>query len=129
MTISNVRRKVWTSEGKIYVQDPPVSTYDVADGIYRLITFDDGDTTPDVTNGVIFKTANTSDTTITDFDGSEGDGHRILIVIDDDYTTIAHNANINMPGDHTRKFSQHEMAEFVSIGGVWIGRLSASGAY
>ena len=123
MITSNERRRVWTSEGKIYVQDQPVITYDVSDGIYRLKTFANKDATPDVTNGVIFKTANTSNTTITDFDGSMGDGHRIMIVIYDDYTTIAHNENINMPGDVSVKFNKYEIAEFVSVGGVWIGRI------
>ena len=130
MTITNVRRTVWTSEGYIYVQDPPVSTYDCADGIYRLITFDANDATPSVANGVIFATANTEATTITDFDDTEGDGHRIMVLINDAYTTIAHDsAKIEMPGDHNRTFNKYEIFEAISLGGVWIARLSAAGVY
>lgn len=69
-----------------------------ATGVIRnnaVITFADGDTTPSVSGGNSFKTANTSPTTITNFD----DGaltQRININILDTNTTIANNATIDL---------------------------------
>lgn len=48
-------------------------------------TFTDGDATPSIANYAVFKTANTSDTTITDFDGGI-DGQEITVIVDDEYT-------------------------------------------
>ena len=52
-----------------------------------VITFSQGDGTPSVLNGHVFKTANTSSRTITDFDqGNEG--QKITVIINDTFTTI-----------------------------------------
>lgn len=128
--VSNVRRSVWTSEGKIYVQDEGITIRN-ARGTARMRTFVDGDTTPSVADEVEFRTANTGAVvTITDFDDSEGDGHRIYVMIDDVYTKVAHDATkINMPGDSDRLFQQYEMLECVSMDGIWVCRLAPSGAY
>jgi len=53
----------------------------------EVITFTDGDATPDVGNGNIFKTANTGATTITMFDGGSN-GQVIHVIIADANTTI-----------------------------------------
>lgn len=124
MTVKNVRRTVWTNGGKIYVQDPPCdSSVGVAEGVYTMITFTDGDTTPTVANNVMFRTNNSSGTTITNFDNGEGNGHRIVILFDDSNTTIAHDtAKIRMPGGKDYKFTQYQTAEFILLGSVWICR-------
>ena len=53
----------------------------------EAIAFTDADATPDVGNGNFFKTANTSATTITMFDGGSN-GQIINVLIADAYTTI-----------------------------------------
>lgn len=123
----SVRRTVWTSEGNIYVQNPVASDYSSIDGIYRLKTFTANDATPAVSGGVVFRTANSSGTTITDFDGTEGNGHHIYVIIDDTYTTIAHSSDINMPGDRTLGMQEGEVIEFFSLDGVWIGKVGLKG--
>jgi hypothetical protein len=57
-------------------------------GIEEVVdSFLDGDGTPPVIGGHIFKTANTSGRTITDFDGGN-EGQRITVIINDVNTTI-----------------------------------------
>lgn len=53
----------------------------------EVIAFTDGDATPDVGDGNIFKTANTGATTITMFDGGSN-GQIINVIIGDVDTTI-----------------------------------------
>ena len=60
----------------------------VADKTKFLSTFAIGDTTPSVKNGRIFKTNNTTYTTITAFDDSYK-GQEIKVIIGDSYTSIA----------------------------------------
>jgi hypothetical protein len=52
-----------------------------------VTAFANGDTTPSVVNGNVFKTANTATTVITDFDGYV-EGQEITVLINDDYTEI-----------------------------------------
>jgi len=58
-------------------------------GDTTLNTFTDGDTTPDVTSGMVFVTANTSTTVITNLDHDDST-KQITILIGDDYTSFAH---------------------------------------
>ena len=67
----------------------PGGTLVTMDGVEAtgIVTFADGDTTPDVSGGRVFKTANTGATTIADFDlGKEG--KTIKVIIGDVNTTI-----------------------------------------
>lgn len=50
-------------------------------------TFADGDTTPDISGFNVWKTANTSATTISNFDGATG-GEQIFVIINDSNTAI-----------------------------------------
>ena len=58
-----------------------------------VITITDGDTTPDVQGGKVFKTANTGATSITTFDNAFVD-QEITIIFGDANTTIATSGNI-----------------------------------
>ena len=64
-------------------------------------TFTNGDTTPDISSGNDFKTANTGATTITDFDNPSPDGQPITIIFGDANTTIQASASIVLQGGQT----------------------------
>ena len=107
------RRTVSEISGVIYVQNS--GTTDAPSG-----SFTANDATPSVLSGKYFRTANTVATTITDFDGTSGDFHHIVVYINDAYTTIAHDATkIDMPGAIDQTFLAGDIIEFMSIGGVW----------
>lgn len=55
---------------------------------YEIVLLTDGDTTPDVTAGNIFKTANTAPVQITALDGLGTAGKKYRIIIGDVFTTI-----------------------------------------
>ncbi|MFN3075385.1 MAG: hypothetical protein ABT940_00615 [Alphaproteobacteria bacterium] len=63
--------------------------YTLIDAVYKHtpVTFTNGDATPAVSGGTVFKTANTAPTTITMFD-SGVDGQTIWVLINDANTTI-----------------------------------------
>ena len=108
------RRTVTESGVYTYIDDVTVGS-----SVISATTFTDEDTTPSVP-GKYFKTANTSSTTITDFDDASGDFHHIVIYINDAYTTIAHDATkIDMPGGVSQTFLAGDVIEGISIGGVW----------
>ena len=92
------------------------------DTVSAFLTFTDGDLTPAVNGGRKFRTANSTAKTITDFDGVTTDGYEILVMFGDSKTTIAHNANIDMPSGVSRKFFTNDMMDFTYYGGVWFGR-------
>ena len=88
--------------------------------VSSFVTFTANDATPSVISGRYFQTANTVATTITDFDNTTGDGHHLVIYINDAYTTIAHDATkIDMPGEIDQTFLAGDVIEFMSVGGVW----------
>ena len=112
---TNNRRTTTEVNNVTYIQD--IYEISVAD----MNTFSDGDTTPTIVGGKHWKTANTGATTITDFDDTPGDGYHIRVYINDDYTTISHNANIDLPGGTSQTFLTGDVMEFLSVGGVWKG--------
>lgn len=63
--------------------------YTLIDPVHKntVVTFTDGDTTPAVSSGTVFKTANTAATVISMFD-SGVDGQIIWVLINDANTTI-----------------------------------------
>ena len=73
---------------------------DLVDEYYDLTTFTAQDATPSITGGKYFLTANTSAKTITDFDDHPTGSYRkvIWIHVNDDYTTIDHNSNLDCGG-------------------------------
>lgn len=84
------------------------------------ITFTDGDDTPSVAAGLLFKTANTTPTTITDFDLPAYDGQHIIVYFGDGVTTITHDVTkISLEGGINRTFLTGDMLEFINNGGVW----------
>ena len=89
-----------------------------------LITFADGDTSPDVLGGNVFKTANTVATSITTFD-SEIAGHNITIIIGDTNTTFVHGAGVMLlSGTINWTPAPGDTITLVSDGTVWyeVGR-------
>lgn len=81
-------RRLDNATGRIVVIGPSGSwTWSKQFDSYEPVTFADGDTTPSVAQGRIFKTANTGATTYTMLDdGSEGE--TIMFLFDDSNTTI-----------------------------------------
>jgi len=80
----------------------------------------DGDTTPDVSGGTFFKTANTGATLITDFDGNTDAW--IVVRADDANTTIVHDATkIKLSGGISIPMSAGDVLMFAedSATGVW----------
>jgi len=86
-------------------------------GAITWSTFVDGDTTPDVSATIGFKTANTSPTTITDFDVATN--KMIIINAGDDDTTIQSNANINLNAGSDLDLKADDVVTFVHDGSTW----------
>lgn len=80
-------------------------------------TFAVGDETPSVIGGGIFRTANTSTTTITNFrNGAEGE--RVTILVDAN-TTVQNSANVKLAGGSNFVGTSNDILELVDIGGIW----------
>lgn len=93
-----VRSQDW-DDMVAYVKSLLLRTGGTMTGAFILAggAFADGDATPDVSSGNVFLTANTSPTTITDFDG--GVNRQIISVeFGDINTTIQAGASIRMQG-------------------------------
>lgn len=87
--------------------------------LIRLVdTFTDGDTTPDITNALIWTTANTGATTITDLDG-DIQGDRRIIIFKDNNTTLQHNANILLTGNKDFITKINDVIELVRSDDAW----------
>ena len=111
---SNGRRVVSIVDGVITVQN--ARALDVAD----IITFTDGDTTPSVGDGEVFQTANTAACSITDFDDTLGNGHKITVAAGDALTKIVHNVTkISLDGSVDWDMVEGEVLVALSIDGVW----------
>ena len=91
----------------------------------EVITLTDGDTTPDVSAGNAFKTANTSATTITQFDGGV-EGQDLLLVFGDGDTTIDFASGVNITGNGGADFNgaAGDTILFVRHDGIWRGFIS-----
>ena len=90
----------------------------------RKRIFTDNATTPSVSNGNIFYTANTGATTITNFTGSI-DNKEITIVFTDNVTTVQNNANIFLAGATNFVATPNDALRLMwamEIGWVEIGR-------
>lgn len=91
--------------------------YYYEDARNRVITIPDGDTTPDVQDGRVFKTANTSGATaITDFDNAF-DGQVITVIIGDANTSIADSGNFKLAGAFSP--NADDVIQLVHSGGIW----------
>jgi len=87
-------------------------------------TFVDGDTTPSVANSNVFRTANTSATSIIQFDDGI-DGQEITVIFGDSNTTIVHNSTaatypILLKGGVSITPSTNTAIKFVFSGNRWI---------
>ena len=68
----------------------------------------DGDATPSVASGIVFKTLNTTATDITYFDGGFA-GQMIIVFADDENTTIVHNPGyIILEGGQSITFNKNQ---------------------
>jgi len=113
MSTGDTGRTATRSEGIITINDSSNAT------VTGFVTFTDGDVTPDVSAGRKFRTGNTSAKTITNFDGVTTDGYEILVMFGDDYTTVAHSSNIDMPSAVNRNFLTNDMMRFTYYNGTW----------
>jgi len=78
----------------------------------KIVTFADNATTPSITGGTRFRTANTGATTIVDLP-SPVDGQRVSIVFTDNLTTIANNENIKLQGAVNFVATQNDMITLI----------------
>lgn len=85
--------------------------------IRRAIT--DGDTTPDVSGGTCFYTANTGATTITDFDGISSPAF-IMLEFGDGNTTVQSNGNIKLQFGQDFTGAQYDMMILTYNGTLWL---------
>lgn len=94
--------------------------------------FIDGDATPSVGNTypTTFRTANTGPTTITNFDDGFN-GQEFVLVINDVYTTIAHNANVILDGGKAWAPTIGTVLSFRRDGATWreTSGVRSSGTY
>jgi len=108
--------------------DLDVASHVLIDAIFKNapVVFADGDTTPAVTSGTVFKTANTGATVISFFDGGYA-GQRIYVVINDAHTTVdfsGTNLSGNAGADWTPSVGDLLQAVFISP--KWYCTLSTS---
>ncbi|GAG69348.1 unnamed protein product, partial [marine sediment metagenome] len=85
----------------------------------NFFEFAEDDTTPTVASGVLFRTANANNITITDFNGGTP-GQRIYLLIDDDHTTIGGSPDIQGGGRlPTRSNLEDMLLSFTHVNGIW----------
>ena len=84
----------------------------------NIITFADGDTTPSVLESNIFKTNNSSATSITTLDDGSP-GQKITVIFGDSNTTIVHGSGIILNGGTNVTPSANSVMEFVYDGTEW----------
>ena len=96
------------------------STDDINFGPIEMtwVTFDDGDTTPDVSGGSYFRTNNSSATTITDFETSTD--VQIVVKAGDNNTTIQHSAGVvELQGEASLAMNEGDTITLVHDNGIW----------
>ena len=109
--------------------------YGTASATSGLTIFTPGDTTPDVTNGCFFQTANTSATTITYFDlGGQGgipttahNGKLITVLFQDAVTTIQNGGNMYLSTVQAA-VPANTVMDFLFWNSSWIERSRAANA-
>lgn len=87
---------------------------------YHVDTFAANDATPDVSDADMWQTANALATTITQFDGMVP-GRKYLIRIADANTTLAHGANLILPGGgmpSTLSYDVNDILQIASFDGT-----------
>ena len=92
--------------------------------------FTSGDTTPDVTNGCLFYTLNTSTTTITHFDltnvsasgnvSGHFEGKLIKVIFLDTATTITPSGRMILQSDSSNTFRVNSSSDFVYHNSAWL---------
>lgn len=87
-----------------------------------MIPFGDGDTTPSILAGNWFTTANSTATTITDFEDVPvgGGAQEIHIFVGDGNTTLANNGNIRTTTNTAKALSPNSVSKLVWTGSRWI---------
>lgn len=84
-----------------------------------IINFADGDTSPSVKNGCLFRTANTGGTSITFFDDGYL-GQEITVIFNDANTTMVNATTMMMLGNTDKTFAAKDIATFIkTVGNVW----------
>jgi len=98
---------------------------EVSNNTSDVVEFDANDATPSVKYGEVFTTANTSGTTITNFDNGQA-GDRIKVIIADDNTAFDFTSNANMKGNAGRDWYPQTGDHVVCVksGSVWYCEVS-----
>lgn len=106
------------SGGKqILVKDGLMTRWGYKEGS-QLVTFADGDTTPSVANGNVFKTSNSSATTVTGFDDGSA-GQVITVIFMDNNTTLDHSATLRLEGSVDWSPPAYSVINLVYDGSGW----------
>jgi len=120
-TVSTSRRLATLVDGIVYVDEMQATDIQLVQEAFRGQTFVDGDTTPDVSTGFVFQTANTAATSITGFDNALYDGHAITVFFSDGNTTLVNSASLSLQGGMDITPSAGDVLVFITWGGVWYG--------
>jgi len=109
------KRTITRFNGVNYLDDA-----EVIPGATSPYTFTAGDTTPSIAGPMLFKTANTATTSITNFDNPEGQLKHIIVFIADAYTKIIHDvAKIDIVGDADLTLVAGDVVDAIYVGTVW----------
>jgi hypothetical protein len=109
-------RSVSAATGEIDSTTEGGSSFITGNG--NFFDFADGDTTPSVAGGTLFRTANTGATTITDFDDGTP-GQVIHLVINDDNTEIDNSADIQLDPRTDTTYDSGRSIMLIHVNGVW----------
>lgn len=82
-----------------------------------VVTFVDGDTTPSVGGGAVFVTANTGNTSVTQFDNGTP-GQRVVVVFGDAKTTLVNGTNLKVNGGANFTGAAGNVKQFVTSDGT-----------
>jgi hypothetical protein len=91
----------------------------------KVVDIPDGETTPFVGTfqgepvAKVYRTSNTSATTINDFDSEKQRTHRITLLIGDQNTTIKHGSGLALKGSQDYTTSEFDRLQFVYDGSTW----------
>jgi hypothetical protein len=103
------------ANGGTYIQGPEIVGGALTSGVGFLV---DGDTTPSISGGNLFVTADTTPTTITNFDGAYV-AQTITIIFNDNNTTVQDNATILLKGGVDFAAATNDTLTLTTVLGKW----------
>ena len=121
-----MRRTATFVDGILYIDEASETDIEFHVSAHKGIIFADGDTSPSVSGGFSFATANTSATIITNFDNPKYDGDSIEVYFGDALTTLQNSSVLNLPGGVDITPQQFDIMRFTYWYGVWYGMVERS---